>query len=214
MSMTATTRSPATAGRTDNLASLGFAVAGVLFVIYPALRPYSSETGMAGARAFASWQWTAAHLCAILGFVLLTQTAARMNLGRTAPVAIGLGAALVLPYYGAEVFGLSAIGHRAVKYADPGVLDLTDKIRFGAPAMTLFALGLLALAAGGAAAGVALWRTQRAAGVMFAAGLVLYLPQFYFPPILRVAHGILLGLAMLGLAFRRFRTYGPPVELN
>lgn len=199
MSVTATP-TPTSVARANAFAPLGFALAGILFVIYPALRPYSSEKGMAGAEAFASWQWAAAHLCGILAFVLLAQTAARMDLGRIASIAIGFGACLVLPYYGAEVFGVGAIGRRVVQNADPSLLGVVDDIRFSAPAMVLFAAGLLLLAIGGLAAGATLWNSQRAAGAMLAIGLVLFLPQFYFPPALRLAHGAVLGLAMVLLA--------------
>lgn len=189
----------------EPLAAAGFGLAGVLFVVYPALRPYSSEQGLAGAGAFASWQWAASHLCAIVAFVLLAQTVARMDLGRVAAVMIGLGACLVLPYYGAEVFGVGAIGRRVGQSGDTGLLAVVDDIRFAGPAVTLFAAGLLLLAVGGVAAGRALWTSHRALGVMWAMFLALYLPQFYAPPALRVAHGAGLGLAMVLLAADRLR---------
>lgn len=200
-------------GRANLFAPLGFALAGVLFVVYPALRLYSPETGMQGAEAFASGRWTAAHLCGILAFVLLAQTVARMGFGRAAAIAIGFGAALVLPYYGAEVFGVGAVGRRALDHADPGLLGLVDDIRFGGPAVTLFGAGLVLLAIGGLIAGPALWASRRAAGILLTGGLVLYLPQFYFPPALRVAHGAALGLAMILLAREQLRT-PQPAELD
>ena len=96
------------------------AVTGVLFVLYPAVRPYSDEKSLAGARAFASNAWIAAHLFAVAGFILLTlglltlRTALAGTPGqRPAAVAVVLtwiGVGLTLPYYGAEVFGLYAIG--------------------------------------------------------------------------------------------------------
>ena len=178
-------------------ATLAFAAAGALFVIYPALRPYSSETGLDGARAFASWQWTAAHLAGVLGFVLLAQTVGRLRLGRLGPVAVSLGATMVLPYYGAEVFGVGAVGRRAVDLGTPSLVGLVDDVRYGAPAVVLFAVGLGLLALGGAALGITLWRGgARVAGALLLIGLVAYLPQFYLPPTLRIAHGVVLGLGL------------------
>lgn len=52
--------------------ALALAVAGVLFVLYPAIRPYSDETSLQGAAAFASSAWIVAHVLAMLGFVLVT----------------------------------------------------------------------------------------------------------------------------------------------
>jgi hypothetical protein len=46
--------------------------AGILFVLYPAIRPFSDETGLQGAAAFASNAWIVAHVVAMLGFILLS----------------------------------------------------------------------------------------------------------------------------------------------
>jgi hypothetical protein len=54
------------------LAALSLAVSGILFVLYPAIRPFSDEASLQGARAFASPQWILAHVLAILGFILMT----------------------------------------------------------------------------------------------------------------------------------------------
>jgi hypothetical protein len=40
-------------------------LAGILFVLYSALRPFSDEMSLQGARAFASSQWVVAHVLAI-----------------------------------------------------------------------------------------------------------------------------------------------------
>lgn len=47
------------------------AVAGVLFVLYPAIRPFSDEASLQGAAAFASTAWIVAHMLAMVGFTLL-----------------------------------------------------------------------------------------------------------------------------------------------
>ena len=48
------------------------AIAGALFVVYPALRPFSDETSLQGAAAFASTAWIVAHMLAMVGFILNT----------------------------------------------------------------------------------------------------------------------------------------------
>ena len=172
--------------------------AAVLFAVYPALRPYSSETGVEGARAFASTAWTASHLCGIAGFVVLSQVTGRIGLPRVGAGLVSLGATLVLPYYGAEVFGVGAVGRSALTGGD---LGLADDIRYGGAAVALFAGGLVVMAVGGVLLGIALWRrSARAAGVLLAVGLVLYLPQFWFPPAGRVLHGVVLAAGLLLLA--------------
>jgi hypothetical protein len=45
------------------------AAAGLLFVLYPALRPFSDETTLAGAQAFASNAWVISHVMGMLGFI-------------------------------------------------------------------------------------------------------------------------------------------------
>lgn len=132
-----------------------------------------------------------------------------MGLGRAAATAIGFGAALVLPYYGAEVFGVGAVGRRAVDAADPGLVGLVDDIRFAGPAVALLGAGVALLAIGGLIAGPTLWGSQRAAGILLTVRLVLYLPQFYFSPALRVAHGAALGLAMILLTLHQVRVRRP-----
>lgn len=50
-------------------AAVALAVAGILFVLYPALRPYTDETTLDGARAFTSTAWVASHVMGMLGFI-------------------------------------------------------------------------------------------------------------------------------------------------
>ncbi len=42
--------------------ALALAIAGVLLVLYPAIRPYSDETSLLGAAAFAPNAWIVAHV--------------------------------------------------------------------------------------------------------------------------------------------------------
>lgn len=51
--------------------SAAFALSGLLFLLYPAVRPFSSEVGLDGARAFGSASWVVAHSLGIGAFILL-----------------------------------------------------------------------------------------------------------------------------------------------
>src|SRR5919204_4891825 len=46
-------------------------ISGILFVIYPALRPFSDESSLLGAAAFGSGAWLASHMLAIVVFTFL-----------------------------------------------------------------------------------------------------------------------------------------------
>src|ERR1044072_1204764 len=86
-------------------------LSGVLFVLYPALRPWQDETTVAGAHeAMGSTAWVAAHFCAMVGFVLvpIALRGLRERIGTAPAIVAWVGAGLVLPYYGAEDFGLHA----------------------------------------------------------------------------------------------------------
>ena len=64
-------RAPARTGRGSPAAAGALIVAGVCFALYPAIRPFTGETSLRGARAFASSSWLVAHSLAIAGFILL-----------------------------------------------------------------------------------------------------------------------------------------------
>src|SRR5215213_8187962 len=107
------------------LGALSLAVSGILFVLYPAIRPFSDEASLQGAEAFASTAWILAHVLAILGFILLTlgllglyislqQTSAE-RLAFLALISSWIGVGLTLPFYGGEAFGLHAIGQEAIR---------------------------------------------------------------------------------------------------
>src|SRR5215469_1387739 len=53
------------------LAAAALAAAGAGFAIYPAVRPFTDETSLRGAAAFASARWLVAHSTAMIAFVLL-----------------------------------------------------------------------------------------------------------------------------------------------
>jgi hypothetical protein len=208
--------------------ALALATAGALFALYPAVRPWNDESTVAGATAsMTSPAWVAAHSFAMLGFILLplgllalsealTDTPSA-SLARTAAVISWIGAGLTLPYYGAEDFGLHAIAGSPAG----NLLDSIHAVRFQPLAMSIFGVGLVMLAVGAVLAAAAIWRTNvlpRYSGIVFAIGLVLFFPQFYFPPAGRIAHGVLTGIGLALLAANlwrasspapRFRVHGP-----
>src|SRR5215468_4905264 len=52
--------------------AVALAVAGPLFIAYPAVRPWHDENTVAGAtQSMSSGAWVAAHFFAMLGFILL-----------------------------------------------------------------------------------------------------------------------------------------------
>ncbi|CAM3644039.1 hypothetical protein OCAE111667_19950 [Occultella aeris] len=193
--------------RAPTFSRAALAVAGVLFVLYPAVRPWTDETTLAGAAAFASQQWVAAHTMGMFAFMLVAAAllVRAFATGRaliTATLA-AVGTALVLPYYGAETFGLHAIGLRAVADRDESLLELADTVRYGPVPMTMFGLGLLALAAAGILLARDAWRAgglTRAGGLLTGLMLALYLPQFFGTPAMRIGHGALLAIGCILLA--------------
>jgi hypothetical protein len=191
-----------------------FASAGILFVLYPAVRPYGDLDPATTAAAFASPWWLVAHLAAVLGFVLTgTGLVALLLRHRTTSLAVAagawwLGTGLTVAYYGAETFALHVLGARI---DDPALLaELAEAIRMGPVQVTIFTAGLVLLAVAGVLAAVGL-RSLHGAALPFAAGAVLYLPQFFAHPGLRIAHGTLLGLGCLLLAAHLARPVRRPV---
>lgn len=147
------------AGGTVRAGAVIFGVAGLLFALYPAVRPYVDESTLSGAAAFASTAWVASHVFAMIGFVLLP-------------------------------------------------LGLADAIRFGPTQVVMFGAGLALLAAGGILAAAYVWRSgilPRWSGVPLGAGLVLFLPQFFTAPPVRIAHGLLVAAGCAWLAFGLWR---------
>lgn len=184
---------------TAPLAGTGLLMAGYLIT-----RPYGDATGAdstAAAEAFASPWWVFAHVCGALAIAFLGRLALRLHdltgtLGSRAARTLGLaGAALVLPYYGLETFGLHAVG-RAALAGDLGALDLVDALRNHPAALTMFGLGLLLLAAAGVLMAIVRQCTRGGLAAwplgLMVAGL---LPQFFLPPTGRIAYGVLYAVA-------------------
>ncbi|HEX2922597.1 MAG TPA: hypothetical protein VHS28_01045 [Chloroflexota bacterium] len=204
------------------LAEIALALAGLCFVFYPAIRPFSDETTLQGAVAFASSSWVLAHSLAMVGFILLTlglfglylrlQGTAVEGSSLLALVLTGVGIGLTLPYYGAETFGLHAIGQEALGRGDPTLILLAGSVRFG-EGVYFFGVGLILLAVGTVLAAVAVWRSEilpRWSGVLLAVAFVLFIPQFFTPQYMRVAHGFLITVGCLWLAWGMARSGESP----
>lgn len=201
-------------------------VAGVLFLLYPAVRPWHDESTMDGAIAsMSSDPWVAAHLFAMIGFILLPLglLALRTVITRTpgeplafaACVVTAIGSGLTLPYYGAEDFGLHAAATAAAGGETFDLLELVDATRFDPVAATMFAFGLFALGAGAVLAAAAVWRSgvlPRYSAVAYAVGFALFIPQFYGSAAVRIAHGALVAVGLLWLAFVVWRATAQPAE--
>ena len=188
-------------------------VAGVLFVAYPALRPFSSEKGLEGAKAFASTNWIIAHSLAMAGFILLGLALLGVcehlrgtkgeRLGSWAMILSWIGIGLTLPYYGAEVFGLHAVGQAVVDRNNPDLMSIVDNIRWEVGIFWILA-GLTALGIGVVLFAIAIWRSARLpnwSGSVLAIAFALYIPQFAAGQPIRVAHGSLILLGCLLLAW-------------
>ncbi len=216
--MTTASRSKETAASSSaiRLGALSLALSGILLLLYPALRPFSDEAGaetLQGAEAFASPFWILAHTLAAVGFILLAlglvslrialQKTAGERLASVAWVVTWIGVGLSLLYFGAESFALHAIGQQAVAQHSTKLLTLVTAIRYG-PAIFVFAVGLLLLAVGPILVAIAVWRSgtmSRWSGIPFALGFALYIPQFFGTQPIRVAHGLLVALGCIWLAW-------------
>lgn len=70
-----------------------------------------------------------------------------------------IGVGLTLSYYGAETFGVHAIGQEAIKEKNPGLLSLVNAVRLE-EGIVFFITGLLFLAAGTILFAIAIWRSS------------------------------------------------------
>jgi len=206
--------------------AIALAAAGALFLAYPAVRPYHDESTAAGATtSMGSNAWVAAHYFAMVGFVLLPLGLLAITgvVGRTraaglalaATVAVWVGAGLSLPYYGSEDFGLHAIA--GPHGSQSNVVGLVDAVRNQPVALSTFGIGLVALAIGAILAAVAMWRSAvmpRWVGIPFAAAMVLFLPQFYGSPSVRIAHGALMLVSLILLAGALWRAAAHVDDVN
>jgi len=189
--------------------SVAFAATGLLFLVYPLLRPYMDETTLDGLRSFGTNAWIAAHLSAVVGFILLPLGLRALRAGRTAVLLTYFGVGLTLPYYGAEVFGLHAIGVRSAADGTTALLGMVDTIRYNPAAMAMFGIGLVLIAAGTITTAVEVWRQAvlpKWSAIPFATGFALLIPQFFTPAPVRIAHGVLIAVGCAWLAVELWRT--------
>jgi hypothetical protein len=174
------------------------ALAGVLFLLYPVLRPWTDETTTSGAHeAMGSTAWVVSHFLAMIGFVLvpLALLGLRDIVGLLPTAVMWVGAGLTLPYYGAEDFGLHAAATKGTN-----LLDVAEATRYNPIAVTIFGVGLVTLAVGAVLVAIKVWDVNRYAATFFAAGFVLFLPQFFTPAPIRIAHGVLMLVGLVWLA--------------
>ncbi len=185
------------------LGTAALVLSGILFVLYPAIRPFSDETSLQGAAAFASPAWLLAHMLAMVAFTLLAvgllglhsslQESPVECLTFRAVVLRVIGIGLTLPFYGGEAFGLHAIGQEALRQQSIALVSLASVVRSG-PGLVMFLVGLILLALSAMIAAIASWRSGRYArwsGIPFALGFALYIPQFGGTHPMRVTHGLL-----------------------
>ncbi|MET1007521.1 MAG: hypothetical protein ABWX96_18365, partial [Propionibacteriaceae bacterium] len=93
------------------------------------------------------------------------------------------------------------------------LLTLLDTVRYQPIADTRFCAGNVLLAAAGVLQVKALRSSGtdlRCGGLALGAGLVLFLPQFFGPAPLRMAHGVLLGLGCVLVAVAAWRRLEAP----
>ena len=203
-----------------NLSALCLVISGILFVLYPAIRPFSDESTLEGASAFASTEWLIAHIFAIISFTLLPlgllglynslKGTALKSLAYSAVLLCILGIGLTLPFYGGETYGLHAIGLEAIKRHSVDLVSIADVVRSG-PGLILFVIGLLFLAISSIIVSITIWRSERFhkwSGIPFALGVSLYIPQFFAGQPLRVAHGFLVFVGCLLIAVSLWRQDG------
>lgn len=150
------------------LGGICFIVSGLLFVLFPAIRPFFDETTMQGARLFASNQWVLAHSLGIEAFILLVlgflglflrlrDTAAeRWMLSCLVLCMVGVG--LTLPFFGAEAFSLQVIGKAAVDQNNSALIPLINQVRFG-PGIGFITAGLVLVAAATVVMSVGIWKS-------------------------------------------------------
>lgn len=194
-------------------ASAGLAVSGLAFAAYPVLRPYGPEAGAAFADDLASPLWLTAHVLGMVGFAALAfALRALVATGtpwqwsgrplREVETRMWLALALLLPYYGAEAYGLSAVG-RFAQDGDTGVLAVAESFRYAPFEVGTFSAGLLLLVLVGGRIVHGTWAaggTTRVGGLLAGLGLATYLPQFFTAPAMRMSHGVILGIGLVLLA--------------
>ena len=201
------------------LGAVSLAISGILFVLYPAIRPFSDESSLQGARAFASFSWILAHSLAMLAFILLTLGffGLYLFLRKTtvehrafqALILNWIGVGLTLPYYGAETFGLHAISQEAISQNNPALLSMVNSVRWE-QGIVFILIGLIFIAVSTIMFASAVWASGTMpgwSGIPLAIGFALYIPQYVAPKEIRVAHRLLImdGCILLGWNMSKHR---------
>jgi len=209
------------------IGALGLAIAGVLFLVYETVAPRTAQDTLEGAASWASSGWAVGHVSAIIGLILIplgwaglrnyladTRTERLTYLATTLGY---IGSALSISYYGAEVYGLRAIGARAVADGDASLTKIGEDFRLDAIAVTVFALGLALIAAAAILAAVAIWRSgtmSRWSGIPLATAMVLYLPHFSVPHAARIGWGALVTVGAVWIGVELWRAAARSAELR
>ena len=120
----------------------GLVIAAAGLSAYPVLRPYGPESGAAGVADLGSTAWLVAHALGMLGFAALAfalRAAARDEAacwrwtGRPVHEAESrawVAVVLLLPYYGAEAYGMNEVARYAGSTGDPQVLGIVESFRY------------------------------------------------------------------------------------
>jgi hypothetical protein len=139
---------------------LALILSGILFLLYPAVRPWSDETTVNGAiQSMGSTAWVASHFFAMLGFILVPLGLLALR-NKVPAILFWIGAGLVLPYYGAEDFGLHAIARNGANVWSWRTPCATSRW----PSRSS-ATGLILIAAAGVFTAVVVWRGRLAAAL-------------------------------------------------
>jgi hypothetical protein len=154
------------------LGAVALALSGLLFFLYPAVRPWHDESILGGAVAsMSSNAWVAAHVFAILALILMPPgmlalfglSAGTRGAGLTlaGTVIIWVGAGLTLPYYGAEDFALYAFASQVRSGTQLDLLGLVHSDSVQCRGCSMFAAGLALLALGGVLVAISIWGRER-----------------------------------------------------
>ncbi|NRD80019.1 hypothetical protein HPT25_22030 [Bacillus sp. BRMEA1] len=210
----------------NRFSAVSFVISGILFVLYPIIRPFSDETTLAGAAAFGSTNWLIAHMFAMVAFTLLLLGFLNFHLSikglsfhklsYIAFVFCILGVGLTLPFYGGEAFGLHAIGQEALTKQSIELVRLANVVRSG-PGLIMFLIGLLLLAISSIFLAITFWKSgiyMKWWGLPYAFGISLYIPQFFAGHSLRVAHGFLVALGCIMIAMEIWKQNDPKDKIE